>query len=250
MIPSPIDTPLDLFGGAAAELGVTLWDLPVMKLEADFHYRVLGSQATVRDKTLGIVTAAFDPDKTIKFKVATFHVLVNNRKLVFPVSDDVASDINDCVFCGSERFTFKHHGKFIKITERDQNGKSILYVDPERPINKIAYKAYSYIPQELNFDEAKRKIEGFYTEFPRIKVLAAVYNRHGVALFGFDLDAKKYIFYWANPQDEKVAQIECSSCFVTREDGTYVVKSADLRVGLSGNFNKGFILNEEWAHAI
>jgi len=202
----------------------------------------------IRDKTNGIGKAIFSSELTEKHKTSVYQVFINNKKLVYPTCSDPGSSMN-ILFGGSLNITFKQKGEFIKITEKDESSKSVFYVDFNKPINKIAYAAYTYIPKEITEEDAMQKVESLRRDFPNFEGEIAIYNRHGVAVFG--CDGNNYALYWAGPHQDKITKIECSICARYRDGGTSIAKSKDESVHFQYFFDDfSYYLNAETAKHI
>ncbi len=184
---------------------------------------------TIRDKTNGIGKAIFSSELTNLYRRPTYKILINNKQLISPTCSNPSSNLY-LIFAGSLKITFKHKNELIKITEVDAKSKTILYVDPKKDVKGTAYDAYFHMPMEISLENAIQKIQNIKTDFTNFKGEVAIYNRHGVAVFGWDNQIQNYALYWANPSEEKVKKIECFSCTRLQDRETYSAKSLDGNV--------------------
>lgn len=209
------------------------------------EYRLEGG-VTVRDKTNGVATAFFLINLTAKDRPPAYRVYVHHKKLIFPICSDPSSNPG-LSFRGSKQILFEPKGPFIEITEIDDRGPTVLYVDPRRR-DVAYYDVYPYVPRELALEEAARKIPN-RSEFGDFQPDMAAYNRHGVAVFGCEQN-KGYALYWANPYEGTVKKMETIQCERYRDGGTSIAKSKDGFVNFRYLSGKGFYLNAEPATKI
>lgn len=147
--------------------------------------------------------------------------------------------------CSSKK---KIDGDILEEKDSKKAKTAISYVDPKSCIQNIADKTYTYIPKELTFDEAFKKIQNLL-EFKKFESDMAAYNRHGVAVFGWEND-QGYALYWANPHEEKIKKMENAKCVRYRDGGTSIATSNDGVANFHYVLNKGFYLNAELATEI
>lgn len=206
------------------------------------EYRLEGG-ATVRDKTNGMARAIFSAELTSRYQKSAYEIFINNKQLIAPSRTDHLI----CAGCAS--ITFKLKDLFIKITEVevDEKSKSVLYVDSRKCINGAGYVAYSYIPKELTLEEAYKKIQNL-SEFSDFKPDIAVYNSHGVAVFGWE-NHQGYALYWSRPDEENVKKIQ-AQCSRYSDGGSSIAKSNDGAVNFCFSFGVGYSLNAEPATKI
>jgi hypothetical protein len=203
---------------------------------------------TVCDRTNGIGKVIFSLAATEKYKASAYEIFINGKKLILPTCSNPTSEAK-LLFVGSLKITFKPKKEFIKICEVDEFNKTVYYVDPSISIDGVAYDAYSYMPLEISMEEAALKIQNIKTDFPNFIGDIAVYNRHGVAVFGWDKNVNNYALCWANPSEEKVQMRECF-CERYRDGGTSTAKSKDGKANFRYLFGKGHYLNAETATTI
>lgn len=195
----------------------------------------------LRDTTKGIGTVILlkANDGTLAYRPC-----VNKKKLVFPTYQTPDSGIG-LVFKDSLGIRFEKRDNFIKIIELNKNEQLVnYYVDHTKPVQK-AHDVYTYLPKEISEDEAKEKVKDIKTDFPQFRSDLTLYNRHGVAVFGWDETAQKYALCWANPYEEKVRMIECSQCERKRDGGSSFAKSKDEQLYFGYEYNGKLCLNSE-----
>lgn|GEM_PF-6501978 len=205
----------------------------------------------IRDKTQGMGKAILSAELTDRHQTPVYHVLIHGKKLIFPTCPYPSSG-ESVAFMGSRKITFKQENGLIKIKEEvDESFKRVLYVNPKKVVDKVAYDAYSYPPMKISLESAMRKIQYINTDFPNFKEHLAAYNCHGVAVFGWDKDTQNYALYWANPHEEKVKKMECSVCESYPNDGSSLAKSKDGSVNFRYlDDTYCFYLNSKMAKAI
>ncbi len=166
---------------------------------------------TVRDKTNGVAQVRFAKEKLKPGGRAPYIVSIQDRKLTYPTISNPANPFESCdlVFHGSKIMTFKlkKEGTILKITEEDEKSKTKLYVNIKDQVKGIAHDVYTYLPKEISFEEASKRITLLKSEFPNLDMIGGAYNRHGVIVYGYD---KGYVLYWANPYQEKLKMMACS----------------------------------------
>lgn len=204
----------------------------------------LEGRVTICDKTNGVAQAVFSAKWTDHYQQSAYKVLINGKKLIFPICSTPSSGPG-FIFVGSRKITFKKEDEFIKITEVDAKNKTVCYVDPRKDVEGKAYDVYSHKPMEISVEDAEKKIQNLKINFPHFKGDMVIYNRHGVAVFGWDKNDEKYALYWASPSEENVHPIKCSSCDRYRDGGSSIAKSKDGNVNFRYIFGKGCYLNAE-----
>jgi hypothetical protein len=209
------------------------------------EYEVEGG-VTIYDKVAGIGKAIFQADLATQHQTSIYKILINDKKLIVPTCVDPSLDIS-VIFKGSVTITFERKDHFIKITEFDASRETVLYVDPRNLIRGIAYDAYKYIPTEISLENAMQKVACLKQDFPNFKGEMAVYNRHGVVIFGWDTNDKKYALCWASPDQEKVEKMECVTCTRYPGEKTSIAKSSDGNVNFRHLASQGPYLNAEAA---
>lgn len=197
---------------------------------------------TIVDRTNGVASAFFERhgDQICYFPK------INGRVLVRPTVSQPENGPNYCLV-NSLRITMEYVGLLIKITEEDARTHELttVYVDPQKPSSKTTYDAYDHMPQEINEQNARSKLADLTTRFPNLQYPMAIYNRHGVAVFGYESHkndpVSRNVLYWASPQDNLVRLMNCSECSRMRDGGTSIAKSTDGRLPdgryLEGNVN-------------
>lgn len=219
---------------------------PPITIDSSYIDYGLEGGAVVCDKTNGIGKVIFEDGCISEKNKSTYQVFINDKKIIRPTCSNPSS--KECIiFRNSLKFSFKWKDGFIKITEKDAQSKTIFYVDPKKDVDGIAYDAYSYIPKEISLEDAKQKIQNIKADFPDFTGDIAIYNRHGVAVFGWDKNIKNYALYWANPYEEKVKPMTTSECQRFRDGGTSFAKSTDGNVNFRYSHGKGSFLNAEAA---
>lgn len=177
----------------------------------------IGGGAQVHDKAEGIAKAIFlnisENGRNI------FHVFVNDKKLVFPVSLYPEGE-NNLKWCGSQLFTFEKIGvQFLKITELDdQKNVTSVFVDLQK--TDSFYDMYTALPKEVSEAESMKKIEEVTH-----KRYGLLFNRHGTALITYE---DNYVLYFASPYEEKVKKIVLdtrTSFFMRDARGDFSFKS-------------------------
>ncbi len=206
------------------------------------EYKLEGG-LTVRDKTHGIACVRFSEEQTRRQQCAAYEIFINGKKIIFPTcSEPSASRV---FFNGSLKITLKvKDDGLVKISEVDATGKTAYYVNTKSCVNGIAYDTYSYIPKELNLEEASLKITNLPSTF---KPDQAIYNRHGVAMFGWE--DNRYALYWASPHEPQVKKME-ADCTRYRDGGTSFAKSNDGAVNFQYLLGGNSFLNAELATRI
>jgi hypothetical protein len=163
-----------------------------------------------------IVTDKLNGIAQVQFKGFTedshrpkYEILLNGKKLIFPTSSESPLyGFHGFSLVGSQKITFERIDSFIKITEVDEKCTSEFYIDDSKTVNEQAYDVYVYLPKSLTLDEAVKKISNLASQSPTFNPEYAVFNRHGVAVTGWDKEA--YALYWANPHEAYVKKIACS----------------------------------------
>lgn len=188
----------------------------------------INGKLTLIDNTIsGVGKALFSPEKTEEYKVWTHAVFINDKYLIFPTSAD-------CIFFkGSTKIQIEEKKEYFIVTEWVENNKKVLYVDSKKVINKVAYIAYSYMPMIVSHDMALKKTLNLPKDYPNFKIQIAVYNRHGVALFGIDTKKSDFALCWASPSDKNVQMIECSQCERVMGGETAIAKAKDGKVSFN-----------------
>lgn len=213
------------------------------------EYKLKGG-VTIHDKTEGIAKAVFSPELSLKSREPAYEIFIYKKKLALPIWSCPLLDRN-VVFTGSKSIAFKQKDAFIKFIEVDSEGRrTVLYVDPKKPIEGKAYYVYSYFPREMELGEAIQKVKDLETNFPDFKSDIAIYNRHGVAVFGWNVKDQTLALYWASPCQKKLEKIPCSTFEQKRDGGTSIAKSEDGCVHFRYLFGKGQYLNGESATRI
>lgn len=208
------------------------------------EYQLKG-EVTIRDKTNGMAKVIFSEELTKQYKKSAFEVFINNKKLIFPAFSNPSSAPR-IFFTDSLTITLKLKDGFVKISEVDEkSAKTVFYVNTERCVGDIAYDTYTYIPKEVTLEEASMKMQNLSDV--KFEPIMAIYNRHGVAVFG--IENEKYALYWANPHEEKVKKMEMEPCERTRNGSTIFAKSRDGAVDFRHTF-AGDDLNGEKATVI
>jgi hypothetical protein len=187
-----------------------------------------------------------------------YEITINNKILIFPTNTK-ASD-GTVFFSNSKKITFTQEINndevtLIKITEIDSEDTNIFYVDPNNtPLDDIAYDLYNYKPEKIKMESAIEKIIKLVKENKVFKADILMYNRHGIAAFGWDTNEKKYALYYGNPQCEKLEKTECSdNIHRFRDGGTSTAKSDNGFVNFHYQFayeNQTYYLNGEVAENI
>jgi len=149
-----------------------------------------------------------------------WEVRINDKRPLF-------SKGNSLWYRGSRKFVVRPSSVFvfyglpvleIEETDEKKTGKSFFDMSGQSPVvinkklieiakenakSKIAHFKKVDIAKEY----AKSKIAHFKKEHPNVEPDIAVYNRHGVGVFGYDKTSSKSVFYWASPSEEKVKKI-------------------------------------------
>lgn len=206
------------------------------------EYGLIKGGVIVCDKIGGIAKLVFEEGFLSEQDKSAYRVLINGKKLIFPTH--FHSSEGRIVFTNSLKFIFEWKGEFIKITEKDAQSQSIFYVDPTKVIKDISYIAYSYMPKEINLEEAKQKFQNIKASFPNFRGDVAIYNRHGVAVFGFDRHILKHALYWANPHEKKVKPVELDEIDFGE---SFCVANATCGMVRFRSCDKGHFLNGERA---
>ncbi len=236
--PTPTPTPSSGLGSASSIAQVQVKEY------------TLDNGVVICDRVNGIAKVVFSQLWTDKYKRPSYLVSINGKMLTRPTISTPSENAR-VIFCGSIKFTFAQKNEFIEITEVDETSQPVMYIDPRNAVNGIAYDAYSYIPTAITEEEARKKLEKMNTDYPDFKSDITVYNRHGVAVFGYDSKKQDYALCWANPHEEKVKIMECFECGRLRDGGTSFAKSTDQTVNFRYNITNGMsYLNAEIATKI
>lgn len=199
---------------------------------------------TILDKTNDIAKVVFLSNEP------TYGILINDKNLIVPTSN-LETNIINLIFFNSIKITFEKENDFIKITEMDVDSETEFYVDLRKPIVKKFYFAYFYMPIEISLENAKLKIQDLKSDFPNFEGDMAAYNRHGVAVFGWDKIDKSYALYWARPHQEKVERIKCFFCDRYSDGGTSIGRAENDDVDFRYIFkDRQYYLNRELATKI
>jgi hypothetical protein len=198
--------------------------------------------ATVCDKTNGVATVKFNPELSTKKKQSIYIVNVNKKKLIQP-----AGDIKSCyIFFNSVQFKLKIKEDFIKITERDDKAKTVCYVNPNKCIEGKAFHVFKYLPKQLSAEEALQ-IAHTLSNFPNLNITKAVYNSHGLVVYGND-EKSKHRVLWANPKEKILKKVEIGSWESIRNDGSFTAKSKNRELLFQYNLDtKRYTINSEEA---
>lgn len=221
--------------------------VPLLKSNEQINeYTLYRGRVTVQDKTDGIAKVVFATEYEHN-EQPIYKITMNDKKLVFPTYSDPSS-APDFLTIGSVKINFEKENGFITIRELGpENIETILYVNIRNCISDSAYNVYRYLPRKLTLREASQKMQNL-SEFPEFTPKVAIYNRHGVAVFGHD--GKDYALYWASPCEAKVKKLEAAQCAIARDGSSSVAKSGDGAVDFQHLFGKKFYLNAELATPI
>lgn len=211
------------------------------------EYKINEGKLTVFDKTKGVATVVFSGDTIGNTpNYPTYKVFVNKAKLVWWMCSNPKDDVG-LTFRKSLSFTLSFENGWVKIEEQDPLSKGVFYVDPNNSIQGIAYGAYDYLPKEISKEEAMKKIENLGWDYPSFDPYVMLYNRHGVALFGWDERDERYTLCWANPSEDKVKKMETSQCSRYRDGGTSIAQSKEGSVDFRYLYGQESYLNGELA---
>ncbi|NGX55613.1 MAG: hypothetical protein KR126chlam2_01251 [Chlamydiae bacterium] len=177
---------------------------------------------------------------------STMFVLVNAKKLIYPISTCDPNDAEPYKYFSLSSGVRQITTRFIDdttVTIEVQNGESsfTLYVDTQRIIggkNKSFHEVCNYQPQNLKKKGALAKIADLEKDFPHFHPYFGAYNRHGVALLGWDKSAEQLALCWASPAEDYVHMLEYSKIKRPEDstgEGEYLAKSKD-----------GFVLFVSW----
>lgn len=104
---------------------------------------------------------------------------------------------------------------------------------------------------ELTLESATKKIENLAKDFPQFKPYSAVYNRHGVAVFGQEEGSLNYSFFRASPKQEHVLKMDCYNCELDRDGGSKRARTRNGQVTFSESWeDQVHFLNCEPANPI
>lgn len=174
---------------------------------------LLEGGVTISDRTNGIATATFSKEHSKK-NHPVYSVSIQNKKLISPTFLNVAKE--QFYFSNSIKIQLKKENGFIRIKERDTQAILTLYVDPDKPVENMAYVVYPYMPQEVKLTQANQKILKLKAQAPHFKGYVALYNRHGIGVFGLENEkgryGEEYALYYARPNEQTLQKIKCSVC--------------------------------------
>jgi hypothetical protein len=180
---------------------------------------------------------------------ATYHVKINNNKLIFPTCSK-PKEGPQVLFTDSTGFTFKKtEDGFFKIKEEHPGGQTVFFVAPEKVVDDIAYDAYSYKPTPMSKETAEQKLKDLCHDFPHFHGEIALYNQHGLFVFGWDDKDQNFGLYGTHSAQEKMAKMDCQFCERSRLGTASTAKSKDGSVNFR-EYDVGSFLNGEKAQEI
>ncbi len=136
-------------------------------------------------------------------------VRIDDMKLAYLVLDNVCEEEPDLLFLDSKSIRVQDIGnRIIGITTLDSKDKERkYYVDTSRAVAGIANVVYNYIPTPLTRREASDKVARLQADHPDVRVIATVFNRHGVFVMGKD-GRNRPALLRAKPNESKLARIK------------------------------------------
>jgi hypothetical protein len=173
------------------------------------EYQIVGG-LTIDDKAHGVANAIFDRALSMQRNAPTYKVEIRGKKLISPATPALSTLSRSLIFTGAEKLAFNLKGKgFVEIIATKGNNQTVSYVNTYNCIADTAYYVYSYLPKQLTSDEAYSKLlhRPLSTHF---KPEIAVYNCHGVAVFGWDKEV--LALYWANPHEDAIRRVQVIMC--------------------------------------